>query len=271
MFEFSANLGFLFKELALPDAVAAAADAGFAGVEFHRPYELIGAAQLHDACARSGVIPVTLNTSLGNNAAGERGLCALPGREPDARGDIDRAVKYAAELGARGVNVLAGVHGDLETYERNLRHATLSAHDHGVMVLIEPQNAHDHPGYTLTSMNQAIAVQDRIAAPNLKVLFDCYHVWREGNDPINQIFRLTNRIGHVQIAGVPGRNEPDEGELELGDILDALISSGYSGLIGAEYRPRSSDTIAGLGWLKRHKRRCRRRRKFVSRALPFQT
>lgn len=249
--QFSANLGFLFQDRPMIQRIAAAAQAGFTAAEFHRPYEVCPPDVLKAALASAGLPAISLNTQLGNRKAGERGICALPDREADARADIARAISYAATIGARGVNVLAGVGGREGPYVSALRHATEMARAHDLTILIEPQNSHDHPGYFLDTFEKALRIQDRVGATNLRILFDCYHVHAAGDDPLHLACTHIERIGHIQIAGTPARCEPDSSSTDYAVLLPALRDAGYAGPVGAEYHPRSGDTEAGLGWLHR--------------------
>lgn len=237
---FSANLGFLFTDLPLPDAVRAAARAGFDAVECHFPYET-PPARLRAALEDTGLPLLSLNTAPGDSF----GLAALPGAEAEARAAIDEAIAYAAEVGARMVHVMAGISDEAPaaglTYRRNLGYACQQAAPHGLTILIEPINPFDVPGYHLTGMAQAARVQDAVGARNLKLMFDAYHVARVGDDVALSYRVYRDRIGHVQIAGVPDRGPPDTGTLDFRTLLPKL---NHQGPIGAEYR----DT-GDYGWL----------------------
>ncbi len=246
---FSANLGFLWTDLLLPDAIRAAARAGFAAVECHWPYDTPPEAVLA-ALRETGLPMLSLNTRRGDVAAGDNGLAALPGREPEARADIDEALDYAAALDAQAVHVMAGNAAGPEaraTFLANLRYACDRAA--GRMILIEPLNRHDAPGYFLRTTDQAREIIADIAAPNLKLMFDCYHVGRTEGDVTTRLTDLLPLIGHVQFAGVPDRGPPDRGELHYPTIFAALDALGWTRSLGAEYRPDGA-TEAGLGWMR---------------------
>lgn len=246
---FSANLGFLWADLPLPEAIRAAHAAGFDAVECHWPYahpphELRAA--LHD----TGLPMLGLNTRRGDVAAGEMGLAALPGREAEARAAIDEALAYARAIGAGAVHVMAGCAGGAAAHAAfvaNLAHATAQAGD--LTVLIEPLNRHDAPGYFLRTTDQAAAIIAELGAPNLRLMFDCYHVQRTEGDVIHRLGRLLPLIGHVQIAAAPDRGPPDRGELHYPTVLAALARLGWDRPIGAEYRPGGppEDSLAWLG------------------------
>jgi len=246
---FSANLGFLWTGHALPDAIRAAARAGFAAVECHWPYdtppELVRA-----ALADTGLPMLSLNTRRGDAAAGDTGLAALPGREAAARAAIDEALAYAAALDTGTVHVMAGqAEGPAarETFLENLRYACDRAGPERT-ILIEPLNRHDAPGYFLRRTDQARDIIAALDAPNLRLMFDCYHVGRTEGDVLTRLADLLPIIGHIQVASVPDRGPPDRGELHYPTIFAALDALGWTRPLGAEYRP-GGKTEASLGWM----------------------
>ena len=241
MREFSANLGFLWADLSLPEAIRAAKTAGFAAVECHWPYAT-PADEVAAALAETGLAMLALNTRPGGQ--GEFGLSALKGREAEARAAIDEALAYAAAIGARAVHVMAGVGGDEAVFRASLAHACDRAPP-GVTILVEPLNPFDVPGYHLTDLAQAAATLAAVARPNLKVMFDCYHAGRGGLDIAAAFTALRPLIGHVQIAAVPDRGPPDHGTVDYATLLPQLD---WPGPIGAEYRP-GGKTEASLAWL----------------------
>lgn len=247
---FSANLGFLWTELPLPDAVHAAKRAGFTAVELHWPYAT-DAMEMKQALAETGLPVLGLNTSRGNLENGDFGLSALPGREQDAREAIDQALAYAEEIGASAVHVMAGktdAPEARETFIANLRYAADKAALSGIKILIEPINQYDAPGYFLSDNATAAAVIAETGRANIRIMFDCYHVGRAGKPVLEEFEAHKDRIGHVQFAAVPDRGEPDSGEVDFASLLPKLAEGGYRGHFGAEYKPRST-TEAGLGWL----------------------
>jgi len=256
MARFSANLGFLWTELHLTSAIAAATEAGFDAVECHWPFH-VDAGEVKAALAKAGVSMLGLNTVRGNLAAGDMGLSALPGREAEARAAIDEAVDYAVLTGTRNVHVMAGVSkgvdGARETFLNNLAHAADRARPHGIGILVEPLNYRDAPGYFLSSSDEAARLIGELGEPNVRMMFDCYHVQIMEGDLIRRIERHLSLIGHIQIAAVPSRREPDEGEIAYERLIAEIDRLGYAGFIGAEYRPRGT-TWEGLGWLKAFRR-----------------
>ncbi|GES43766.1 hydroxypyruvate isomerase [Rhizobium dioscoreae] len=254
MTRFSANLGFLWQELSLPDAIRAAKAAGFDAVECHYPYDTPAEA-VRQALEETGLPMLGLNTARGNVAAGDNGLAAIPGREDEARLLIDQALDYAAAIGARNVHVMAGkAAGDdaRATFIANLRYACERASKMGATILIEPLNYRDAPGYFLQTADQARDIIAAAGAENLKLMFDCYHIQIMQGDLTRRLQDHMTAIGHIQIAAVPDRREPDHGEIDYRHILQVLEKLGYDKLIGAEYRPATT-TDAGLAWLQAFK------------------
>lgn len=248
--KFSANLGFLWTELALPDAIRAAKAAGFDAVECHWPYE-VPAAAVRAALQETGLPMLGLNTVRGNLAEGENGICALPGRELQARAAMDQALEYATEIGARNVHVMAGnTQGSWAeiAFVDSLSYACEAASSHDITILIEPLNRYDAPGYFLNTTAQAEDIITRVGKPNLKLMFDCYHVQLTEGDVTHRLEKLYPLIGHIQIASVPDRGPPDGGELSYPHIFSVLERLGWDRPIGAEYKPVGA-TDASLDWL----------------------
>ena len=249
---FSANLGFLFTDRPLVDRIHAAARAGFEAVECHFPYDT-PAAQVSAALEETGLKMLGLNTVPGDVAAGDFGLCALPGREAEARSAIDQAVAYGAEIGAANVHVMAGKTDGGATaetvYRENLAYACDRAAAHGMSILIEPINHRDVPGYHLSLVEPGAALIEALGRDNLKLMFDCYHTQIMQGDLTERLRRYMGVIGHIQIAAVPDRGEPDGGEVHFPNLIAAIRELGFAGPIGAEYKPRGATTEDGLGWL----------------------
>lgn len=251
MTTFSANLGFLWADRSLPDAIRAAKAAGFAAVECHYPYQY-PTKEVAAALNETGLAMLGLNTRRGDNAKSENGLCALSGREEEARAAIREALSYAEAVGAGAVHVMSGYAEGPQahaTYVENLRFALAQPEAQGRFILIEPLNRHDAPGYFLKTTDQARAIIDEIGAANLGLMYDCYHVGRTEGDVITRMTELLPIIGHIQFASVPERAAPDRGELHCPTIFAAAEALGWSKPLGAEYKP-GGDTDATLGWMK---------------------
>jgi hydroxypyruvate isomerase len=254
---FASNLTMMYTEHAFTERFAAAAADGFTAVEYLFPYEW-PAATLAAELAQHGLEQVLFNAPPGDWAAGERGLASLPGREAEFRAGIDQALDYAAALACPRIHVMAGLlpptvtHAAMmPTYLANLTWAVQRAADSGVDVLIEPINTRDVPGYFLNRQIEAHAVVATVDAPNLKVQMDLYHCQIVEGDVATKLHTYVpdGNVGHMQIAGVPERHEPDHGELAYPYLFELIDSLGYAGWIGCEYRP-AAGTSAGLGWLR---------------------
>lgn len=252
---FAANLSMMYNEHAFLDRFAAAAADGFQAVEYLFPYEH-PAAELRARLDANGLTQALFNAPPGDWAAGERGLASLPGREAEFRDAAGRALEYAGVIGNDRVHVMAGlVPADADraryraTYLENVAFAAKAAAAQGVTIVLEPINTRDMPGYFLNRQDDAQAICKEVGAANLKVQFDCYHCQIVEGDIAMKLRRDMAGIGHIQIAGVPERHEPDLGELNYPYLFDLIDSLGYKGWIGCEYRPRAG-TSEGLGWLK---------------------
>ncbi|MCS3409452.1 2-oxo-tetronate isomerase [Serratia sp. AKBS12] len=252
--KFAANLSMMFNELPFLDRFAAAVNAGFKAVEFLFPYDY-PADLLAEKLRQHGLQQVLFNTAPGNVGAGEWGLAALPGRELDARADIDRALSYALALDCPNVHVMAGVVPPGEDVRRyrdtfidNLRYAADTYAKHGIKVMIEALSPQVKPNYLFSSQHQAAALQAEIDRANVFIQFDFFHAQLVDGNISGLIASLAGRYGHIQIASVPDRHEPDSGELDYGWLFERLDQQGYHGWIGCEYKPRG-ETSAGLAWV----------------------
>ncbi|APX77490.1 hydroxypyruvate isomerase [Achromobacter insolitus] len=249
----AANLTMMYTEHPFLDRFKAAAGDGFTGVEFLFPYEFT-AAELKSRLDGSGLEQALFNAPPGDWSAGERGIASLPGREGEFERGFDQALEYAAVLGNRKLHVMAGLirpeqdrSAHREVYLKNLASAARAAASAGVTVVIEPINTRDIPGFFLNRQDEAQAICAEVGADNLKVQFDIYHCQIVEGDIAMKLQRDIAGIGHIQIAGVPDRHEPDLGELNYPYLFERIDALGYTGWIGCEYRPRAG-TSAGLGW-----------------------
>ena len=255
---FSANLGFLWTDKPLPDAIRAAKAAGFDAVECHWPYD-VPASAVKAALAETGLPMIGLNTRRGNVSIGENGLAALPGRESEARAVIDEALAYASEISAGAVHVMAGNSGGpraRRAFCDNLAHACERA-GNAVTILIEPLNHYNAPGYFLGSTALAADIIREVGAPNLRMMFDFYHVQIMEGDVSRRFEAAMPLVGHVQIAAVPDRGKPDHGELDYGYVLRRVSELGWDRPIGAEYLPEPG-AEPDMSWLARYRELDRR-------------
>lgn len=253
---FAANLSMMYTEHAFLDRFAAAARDGFRAVEYLFPYAL-HRAELAQRLADQGLVQVLFNAPPGDWEQGERGIACLPGREDEFRRSfLEEALPYAVALNCPRVHVMAGLvppGGDVAalraTYIANLAWAARQAASVGVDVLIEPINTRDIPRFFLNRQDHAHEIVAEVAASNLKVQMDLYHCQIVEGDVAMKLRRYlpTGHVGHLQIAGVPERHEPDVGELHHAYLFALLDELGWSGYVGCEYRPRDG-TSAGMGW-----------------------
>lgn len=242
----------MFTELDFPDRFQAAADAGFDAVEFLFPYAY-PSGEIAAWLSAAKIEQVLFNLPPGDWDRGERGLAALPERKDEFRRSVATALTYADALGTRRLHMMAGLAdranpAHQSAYRDSLAFAADAAGEKGILLLIEPINGRDMPGYFLNDFDHAAALIEELGHSNLKLQFDVYHRQILHGDVLTALERLMPLIGHVQIAAVPGRNEPGSGELDDFRILKALDDLGYRGFVGCEYRPRTS-TLEGLGWL----------------------
>lgn len=249
--KFSANLGFLWPDRALLARIDAAAAAGFRAIELHWPYDT-PAVEVKARCQRHGLVLLGINTPVGIVEAGDFGLGAQTGREEEFRATFLQSADFARAAGASAIHVMAGVVPPeqkaqaKEVFIANLRFAATAAPD--LTLLLEPINQRDKPGYFYSTIGEAAEIISKVEASNLKIMFDVYHVGVSEGDVTMRLERHLADIGHVQIAAVPSRAEPDEGEIAYGSIFHALDRIGYAGWTGCEYRPRG-DTDEGLAWM----------------------
>ena len=250
---FSANLGFLWTDRPLVDAIAAAGAAGFEAVELQWPHD-VDPALVHAAVAAEGVKLLAINTRPGDTAKGEFGMGCDPGRAAAFRASVEEAARWNAAAGGTFIHVLAGMvaPGQLErardTFAENLAVAAAIAAAHGLVVLIEPMNPRDRPGYFYSRIEDAAEIIARVGRPNIRIMADLYHLAISEGDVTRKLERHVDLIGHVQIAAVPSRREPDEGELAYPHLFQTLDRLRYPGFVGAEYRPRGR-VEDGLGWM----------------------
>jgi hydroxypyruvate isomerase len=253
----AANLSLLFADAPLLARFARARAAGFHHVELQFPYAEPPAA-MADALAASGLSLVLFNLPAGDWASGERGLPADPARVAEFRAGVGRAIELAERLGVTRLNCLAGNRGHgLSAEEQrltlleNLHFAAGRLAQHGLTLLVEPLNRHDHPDYLLSSSRAALDVIDAVGAANLKLQYDVYHMQRGEGELAATIAAHLGQIGHIQIADTPGRHEPGSGEINYRFLLPYLDQIGYAGYVGAEYLP-AGRTEDGLGWVAEH-------------------
>ena len=252
---FAANLSMMYNEVPFLERFAAAARDGFEAVEYLFPYEHTPeeiATRLRD----NGLVQALFNLPPGNWAQGERGMACHPGREAEFAATVQAALPYALATGCRKLHAMAGLvpagvsaQAARATYVANLRTAARALAPHGITLLIEPINTRDMPGYFLNYQQQAHDIATEVGEANLKVQMDFYHCQIMEGDLARRLQKHFSGVGHVQIAGVPDRHEPDQGEVNHPYLFEQLDALGYDCYIGCEYRP-AGQTSAGLGWVR---------------------
>ncbi len=252
---FAANLSWMFTEHPFPDRFAAAADAGFKAVECQLPYDF-SAQELAHSRKAAGVEQIMFNAPPGDMKSGEYGLSGLPGREREFRDSIDKALDYAAALECRLVHVLAGIvpAGSTaarcwDTYLENVAWAADACARTGVGVLLEPINTVERPGYLVSLTAQAREAVDQIGRENVGIQYDFHNAQLMEGRITRTLEANIACIRHMQIAGLPDRTPPDEGEMNHVYLFELIDTLGYQGWVGCEYRPKGS-TLASLGWAK---------------------
>ena len=254
--QFAANLSMLFTEVPFLERFERAAQAGFAAVEFLFPYAF-SAEEIKQRLHANGMKLVLHNLPAGDWDAGERGIACLPDRTDEFREGVAKAIAYATTLGVPQLNCLAGkapIGADdavlRKTFVANLKFAAAELNKAGLRLLIEPINSFDIPGFYLNRTAQALAILDQVGAANAYVQYDIYHAQRMEGELAATMQKHLARIGHIQLADNPGRNEPGTGEINWPFLFAHIDRIGYAGWIGCEYKPATS-TEAGLGWRQR--------------------
>ena len=253
----AANLSMLFTEHDFLARFSAAANAGFTGVEYLFPYDF-SAADIKQQLEANGLTQVLFNLPAGDWAKGERGITCHPDRIEEFRAGVDKAIEYAKVLGNTQVNALAGIRpqglqcADVrKTFVDNLKFAAEKLKAAGIRLVMEMINTRDIPGFYLNTTQQALAIRDKVASPNLYLQYDIYHMQIMEGDLARTVEANLPVINHVQLADNPGRNEPGTGEINYRFLFEHLDRIGYQGWIGCEYKPATT-TAAGLGWMKAH-------------------
>ena len=258
MLRFSANLSMLFLEYSFLERFDKAAQSGFRGVEFMFPYDY-DIDVLKEKLQTNQLEHTLHNLPAGDWAAGERGIACIPGREEEFRDGVAAAVRYAKGLGNKKINCLVGKTPAVfsaeqiqQTLVENLRYAANMLAKEDILLLIEPINHFDIPGFHLTGTQQALALIDSVSSNNIKIQYDIYHMQRMEGELTQTMTTWANKIGHLQIADNPRRGEPGTGEINYDFIFKFIDKSGYDGWVGCEYKPLTT-TEAGLSWINQYR------------------
>ncbi len=253
---FAANLSMMFNEVLFLERFAAASDAGFKAVEFLFPYEY-PAEVVEERLRKCRLENVLFNLPPGDWAAGERGITCIPGREEEFRAGVEKALSYARRMGTRRLHAMAGIAAAgadraacKATLITNLKYAAEKLAKHDITLLLEAINTRDMPGFFVSTQAESYAICTAVNAPNIKMQMDCYHMQIMEGDLAMKLRQYTPQCGHIQVAGVPERHEPDTGEVRFEYLFRLLDEIGYDGWVGCEYRP-ANRTVDGLGWFRR--------------------
>ena len=251
MYKFSANLGLLFNDVSQIEAIYKAKENGFDAVEFQFPYQY-DVLEIKKALDEVNLPVIGINTIKGNVEKGDNGLLALPSRVSEAKDAIIQAFEYAKVIKSKNIHAMAGITElstkSLLTFIDNLKFAKDLIKDTNIGLVIEPLNSQDNPGYFLTKVEQAKEICELVGSDGVKIMFDFYHVQINQGNVLKRFEENFPFIGHVQIASVQDRAEPDKGELDFNFVIPEIHKIGYDGYIGAEYKPRKS-TEDGLDWM----------------------
>jgi len=255
MYRFSANLGLLWNEFTQIEAIYKAKENGFDAVEFQFPYQH-DAKDIKKALDEVQLPVMGINTVKGNIEKGDNGLLAVPSKISQAKDAIIQAFEYAKIIKAKNIHAMAGVTDlstkSLVTFIDNLKFAKELIKGSGINLVIEPLNLSDNPGYFLTKVEQAKEICELVGPDSLKIMFDFYHVQINQGNVLKRFKDHLSYIGHVQIASVQDRAEPDKGELDFSFVIPEIFKIGYKDIIGAEYKPRTT-TDSGLVWMQKFK------------------
>ncbi len=255
--KFAANLTMLFTEVPFIDRFEAAHRAGFSHVEFLFPYAF-DSSEIVEQLEKYNLQVVLFNMPPGNWDEGERGFAAIPGREEEFRASVDIALHYAKAFGCKRVHAMSGIidskssyEQHVETFIQNFRYAADVFVKEGITLLVEPLNQRNMPGYFVAHQRVAAELIERLERPNVKLQLDTYHAQIVDGDLTTLIRDLSQVIGHIQIASVPDRNEPVDGEVHYPYLYKVLDDVGYEGWIGCEYNPKGT-TEEGIGWVEQY-------------------
>ena len=242
-YRFSANTGYLWKELPFPDRIRQAAAHGFDGVEFHDEAQSEDRDVLIRVLSETKLPVFSMNVRMGESF----GCAANLDAAEQAQRDIAHAAQVARDIGAGAIHVLSGITSGPDAHDAFARSLEIALNLWDGTVLIEPISHHAIPGYFLRRIDQAAEIVSGMGEARLKILFDCFHIWSEGGDVAREFAAHANRIGHVQIAAAENRAEPFPGELDYETLLPAFRAQGYDGPFGCEYRP-TGRVEDGLDW-----------------------
>ncbi|XP_046405394.1 putative hydroxypyruvate isomerase [Ischnura elegans] len=255
--KFCANLSFMFQESSsILERYLSAKRCGFKGVEYAFPY-CDHISSVVDAKSQAGVEQILINVPQGDASLGELGHAALPEKKTVFEENIKLSIEYAKALSCKRVHIMSGkvvqpTSLNMTTYVENLTYAANLMEKEGIVALIEPINNITVPHYFMNSYKTALDVVKTVNSPNLKIMMDLFHLQIIHGNLTNNIKDYLPYVGHIQIAQVPNRNEPNTpGEMNFPYIFSLLKDLKYDGWIGLEYKPLTN-TVNGLSWIQEY-------------------
>lgn len=256
MLKFTANLSLLFTELELIDRCKAAKQHGFKGVEIQFPYHL-SAETIRIALDENDLQLVLFNVGADDLLQGGESLACVPTKRDQFRLAVSQAVTYAKVLKPDVINVLPGrclkqnrLPDYLATFKDNLYFAADTFAALGIKTVFEAINTQDMPGFIIHSGQQMLEILAQLNHAKLLMQYDCYHLYKMGEQPADFISRYADKIGHIQFADCPGRGQPGTGQIDFETLFSSIEQSAYTGWVGAEYKPVGR-TEESLAWLKK--------------------
>ena len=257
MLNFCANLSMLFNEVKFMEKFKLASENGFKGIEYLFPYDY-SKSEIKDQLNDNNLSQILFDFPAGNFAAGERGIAIFPERKNEFREGVHKAIDYATFLNCERLTVLVGIADGkytTEKYNETLIENLLYAADHvkntDIKILVEALNTIDAPNYFVSSTSHCKEIIKAVNLPSVKIQYDIYHMQIMEGDIIRTFENNFDKIGHIQIADNPGRNEPGTGELNYKKIFEYLNNSDYDGWIGCEYAPKTN-TLESLKWVREY-------------------
>ena len=252
------NVSYLMPDLPTEERLRRVRDAGFEYFEWLFP-QRIDVDELVRLKDEYGLTMVLLDTEV--DAENPRGQLSNPYAGDAFFARLDEAVEIARFTGARLINALCGLslpgverERQVDTLISRLKRASVVAEAEGMTILIEALNHFDNPGYLVTNSKDGFQIVDAVGSPNVRFQYDLYHMQLMEGNLINTVRENLDKIGHMQLADVPGRLPPRDGEINFPNVLNAIEEAGYHGFVGLEYRspPDRGDPFA---WLPREARR----------------
>lgn len=251
--KFAANLNFLFTEAkTIAERIHLAHRAGFRAVEI--PFPRSEEEPVVKAKNDTGIQIALMNIALGPEDL-SLGATSIPGAEKQFQTHLNETIELAKRLDCKKIHLMAGlvksspVEEHSKTYQTNLKYAAALLEKENIVGLIEPINKYSVPSYFMNSYDVACSVLANVNSKNLRLMLDIFHLQLIRGNVSHAFEDFSQLIGHIQIAQVPNRHEPDVmGELNYQYVFELIENLKYNDWIGCEYKPKTS-TVEGLKWL----------------------